>query len=105
MSSLPRPTGVALLLLAHSWALTAGSKPSAGSITSVGAVERAQLPALTTLRQGRPAWRAELLAYFDEATPNGYAEEVSNKVKLVKRCAYRPPSVAGFRARVLLACA
>jgi len=50
-------------------------------------------------------WRAELLAYFDEPTTNGYAEGVINKVKVIKRRAYGLPTFDGFRHRVLLACA
>jgi transposase len=69
------------------------------------AVERAHLPALTAFADGVRPWRAELLAYFDEPTTNGYAEGVINKVKVIKRRAYGLPSFDGFRDRVLLACA
>jgi transposase len=51
------------------------------------------------------SWREELLAYFDEPTTNGYAEGVINKIKVIKRRAYGLPSFAGFRRRVLIACA
>ena len=68
------------------------------------AVERAQLPAFTAFAEGVRLWRAELLAYFDEPTTNGYAEGVINKVKVIKRRAYGLPSFDGFRKRVLLAC-
>jgi transposase len=71
----------------------------------LAAVERAQLPAFTAFAEGVRLWRAELLAYFDEPTTNGYAEGVINKVKLIKRRAYGPPRLDGFRQRVLLACA
>jgi transposase len=71
----------------------------------LAAVERAQLPAFTAFADGVRLWRAELLAYFDEPTTNGYAEGVINKVKVIKRRAYRLPSFDGFRDRVLLACA
>jgi hypothetical protein len=47
----------------------------------LAAVERAQLPAFTAFADGVRLWRAELLAYFDEPTTNGYAEGVINKVK------------------------
>jgi hypothetical protein len=50
-------------------------------------------------------WRAELLAYFDQPTTNGYAEGVINKVKVIKRRAYGLRSFDAFRERVLLACA
>jgi transposase len=71
----------------------------------LAAVERAQLPAFTAFADGVRLWRAELLAYFDEPTTNGYAEGVINKVKVIKRRAYGLPSFDGFRERVLLACA
>jgi transposase len=71
----------------------------------LGAVERAQLPAFTAFADGVRLWRAELLAYFDEPTTNGYAEGVINKIKVIKRRAYGLPTFAGFRQRVLLACA
>jgi transposase len=71
----------------------------------LAAVERAQLPAFTAFADGVRLWRAELLAYFDEPTTNGYAEGVINKVKVTKRRAYGLPNFDGFRERVLLACA
>jgi transposase len=71
----------------------------------LAAVERAQLPAFTAFAEGIRLWRAELLAYFDDPTTNGYAEGVINKVKVIKRRAYGLPSFDGFRERVLLACA
>jgi transposase len=70
----------------------------------LGAVERAQLPAFAGFADGVRLWRAELLAYFDEPTTNGYAEGVINKVKVIKRRAYGLPSFEGFRERVLRAC-
>jgi hypothetical protein len=48
--------------------------------------------------------RLWLLAYFDEPTTHGHAEGVINKVTVIKRRAYGPPSFDGFRERVLLAC-
>jgi transposase len=45
------------------------------------AVDRAGLPAFDAFAKGIQNWRAELLAYFDEPTTNGYAEGVINKVK------------------------
>jgi transposase len=71
----------------------------------LAAVERAQLPAFTAFADGVRLWRAELLAYFDEPTTNGYAEGVINKVKVIKRRAYGLPNFDGFRKRALLACA
>jgi transposase len=71
----------------------------------LAAVERAQLPAFTAFAEGVRLWRAELLAYFDEPTTNGYAEGVINKLKVIKRRAYGLPGFERFRERVLLACA
>jgi transposase len=71
----------------------------------LAAAERAHLPAFTAFADGVRLWRAELLAYFDEPTTNGYAEGVINKVKVIKRRAYGLPTFDGFRNRVLLACA
>jgi transposase len=71
----------------------------------LAAVERARLPAFTAFADGVRLWRAELLAYFDEPTTNGYAEGVINKAKVIKRRAYGLPNFDGFRERVLLACA
>jgi transposase len=69
----------------------------------LGAVERARLPAFAAFADGVRLWRTELLACFDEPTTNGYAEGVINKVEVIKRRAYGPPSFDGFRERVLLA--
>jgi len=62
-------------------------------------------PAFTAFANGVRLWRAELLAYFDEPTTNGYAEGVINKLKLIKRRAHGLPGFDRFRERVLLACA
>jgi transposase len=68
------------------------------------AVEHAQLPAFTAFADGVRLWREQLLAYFDEPTTHGYAEGGINKVKVIKRRAYGPPTFDGFRDRVRLAC-
>lgn len=68
------------------------------------AVDRAALPAFDAFAKGIHSWRQELLAYFDEPTTNGYAEGVTNKVKVIKRRAYGLPSFTGFRKRVVIAC-
>jgi transposase len=71
----------------------------------LAAVERAALPAFEAFANGLRPRRAELLADFDEQVTNGYAEGVTNKVKVIKRRAYGMPSFESFRRRVLLACA
>jgi transposase len=58
----------------------------------LAAVERSQLPAFAAFADGVRLWRAELLAYFDEPTTNGYAEGVTNKVKVIKRRATDCPA-------------
>jgi transposase len=68
------------------------------------AVERAALPSFTAFANGLRPWRAELLAYFDEPTTNGYAEGVINKIKVIKRRAYGLRNFTSFRARILVAC-
>jgi transposase len=50
----------------------------------LAAVGRAQLPAFPAFAEGVRQC-AELLAYFDEPTPNSYAEGVINEVKVIKR--------------------
>jgi transposase len=67
-------------------------------------VDHAALPAFDAFAKGVRGWRGELLAYFDEPTTNGYAEGVTNKVKVIKRRAYGVPTFGAFRDRVLLAC-
>jgi transposase len=68
------------------------------------AVEHAHLRPFTAFAKGLTDWQAEMLAYFDEPTTNGYAEGVINKVKVIKRRAYGLPTFAGFRRRVVIPC-
>jgi transposase len=70
----------------------------------LAAADRAAIASFESFAKGVRLWREELLAYFDEPLTNGYAEGVTNKVKVIKRRAYGLPSFEGFRARVLLAC-
>jgi transposase len=70
----------------------------------LAAVDRAAIPSFTALAEGIRLWREELLAYFDQPITNGYAEGVTNKIKVIKRRAYRLPTFNGFRQRVLVAC-
>ena len=73
--------------------------------TFLAAVDRSGLSAFQAFAKGVRSWRAELPAYFDEPTTNGYAEGLINKAKVIKRRAYGLPTFSGFRARVLRACA
>jgi transposase len=68
------------------------------------AVEQAQLRAFDAFAKGITRWQTELLACFEEPTPNGYAEGVINKVKVIKRRAYGLPNFTGFRRRVVRDC-
>lgn len=45
----------------------------------------------------RNASSPEFLAYFDQRATNGYAEGITNKIKVIKRRAYGLPTFAGFR--------
>ena len=73
--------------------------------TFLAAVDRSGLSAFQAFAKGVRSWRAELPAYFDEPTTNGYAEGLINKAKVIKRRAYGLLPFSGFRARVLRACA
>lgn len=50
------------------------------------------------------AWEPEILNHFDSRLTNGYAEGITNRIKVIKRRAYGCPNFHSFRRRVLLAC-
>ncbi|MGZ6589247.1 MAG: ISL3 family transposase [Solirubrobacteraceae bacterium] len=54
-------------------------------------VDRADLPAFDAFANGIRLWQEELLAYFDEPTTNGYAEGITNKVKVINAVAKASP--------------
>jgi transposase len=60
--------------------------------------------AFVSFAHGLRKWRAEFLAYFDQRDSNGYAEGITNKIKVIKRRAYGVPTFDGFRERILLCC-
>jgi len=101
-------------LLAEAWALKEAFRAIYRSTSRIeaeqrlerflAAVERAAIPSFTAFAEGVRLWREELLAYFDQPITNGYAEGVTNKIKLIKRRAYGLPTFNGFRQRVLVAC-
>lgn len=68
------------------------------------AVGRCGLQPFEAYANGIAPWCEEILAYLDQPAPNGYAEGVINKVKVIKRRAYGLPTFEGFRERVLIAC-
>lgn len=49
-------------------------------------------------------FRDELLAYFEDRQTNGYAEGVTNKIKVVKRRSYGFTNQERYRRKVLLTC-
>ena len=49
-------------------------------------------------------WEDEILAYFEARITNGYAEGITNKIKVIKRSGYGFRSSARFRERVLVQC-
>jgi transposase len=68
------------------------------------AAEASGFPAFVSFAHGLRKWRGEFLAYFDQHATNGYAEGITNKIKVIKRRAYGLPTFAGFRDRILLCC-
>lgn len=49
-------------------------------------------------------WRDEILNYFDDRQTNGYAEGVTNKIKVMKRRSYGFTNRDRYRRKVLLTC-
>jgi transposase len=49
-------------------------------------------------------FREEILAYFDDRQTNGYAEGVTNKIKVMKRRSYGFANRDRYRRKVLLTC-
>jgi transposase len=68
------------------------------------AAEASGFPAFVSFAHGLRKWRGEFLAYFDQRATNGYAEGITNKIKVIKRRAYGLPTFDGFRDRILLCC-
>ncbi len=66
--------------------------------------EESGLVVFAELVQTLRAWETEILNHFDSRLTNGYAEGVTNKIKVIKRRAYGCPNFHSFRRRVLLAC-
>jgi transposase len=50
------------------------------------------------------SWESEILAHFDSGLTNGYAEGITNKIKVIKRTGYGFTNFENFRRRVLVAC-
>ncbi len=47
-------------------------------------------------------WREEILNYFDFPYTNGFLEGKNNRIKVIKRVAYRYRNPTNFRQRILL---
>lgn len=68
-------------------------------------VERSELSEFRGLVNGAfRIWEDEILAYFEARITNGYAEGVTNKIKVIKRSGYGFRNFARFRERVLVQC-
>jgi transposase len=67
-------------------------------------VPAAGLLELTQLWRNLKWWREEILAYFEDRQTNGFAEGVTNKIKVMKRRAYGFRNVERYRLKVLLTC-
>lgn len=70
----------------------------------VANLEAAGLPELQTLWSQLSGWREQILAYHDHRHTNGFAEGMTNKIKVIKRSAYGFRNEARYRAKVLLSC-
>lgn len=62
------------------------------------------IPEFEKLARNLKGWRSELLAFFDFRLTNGYAEGITNRIKVIKRQAYGVPSFPSFRRRILVEC-
>ena len=49
-------------------------------------------------------WKPQLLAYFTYRITNGYAEGITNRIKVIKRQGYGVPNFGSFRRRILIEC-
>lgn len=62
------------------------------------------IPEFEKLARNLMGWRSELLAFFDFRATNGYAEGITNRIKVIKRQAYGVPTFPSFRRRILVEC-
>ena len=66
--------------------------------------EESGLVVFAELVQTLRAWETEILNHFNSRLTNGYAEGITNRIKVIKRRAYGCHNFHSFRRRVLLAC-
>jgi transposase len=64
----------------------------------------ANLKELTDCWRNLSRWRDEILNYFEDRQTNGYAEGVTNKIKVMKRRSYGFTNRDRYRRKVLLTC-
>ncbi|HET8740741.1 MAG TPA: ISL3 family transposase [Acidimicrobiia bacterium] len=65
-------------------------------------VTQANIPELTNLARTLAPWTQLILNYFDDPQTNGYAEGVTNKIKVLKRRGYGHNNPHRYRAKILL---
>jgi transposase len=65
-------------------------------------VNTAGLPELANAWRTISRWTEPILNYFDDRQTNGYAEGITNKIKVLKRRGYRHRNPHRYRAKVLL---
>jgi transposase len=64
----------------------------------------ADMPELSAAWRTLQWWREPILAYFEDRQTNGFAEGVTNKIKVMKRSAYGFRNPQRYRLKVLLIC-
>lgn len=64
----------------------------------------AGVPELARVWRHVGEWREAILAYFEWPVTNAFAEGMTNKIKVIKRCSYGFANQQRYRRKVLLAC-
>jgi len=70
----------------------------------LGLAERSGLPEFEKLAATVRRWSPEILNHFTYRMTNGYAEGITNRVKVIKRQAYGFRNFANFQDRILVQC-
>jgi transposase len=65
-------------------------------------VTQANIPELTNIARTLTPWTPLILNYFNDPQTNGYAEGVTNKIKVMKRRGYGHNNPHRYRAKILL---
>lgn len=66
--------------------------------------ETSGIPEFVWLAGNLRRWKPQLLAYFTYRITNGYAEGITNRIKVIKRQGYGVPNFDSFRRRILVEC-